>query len=71
MINQDIDALVEEALDAAVGLIQKRLGVITGDMAGIFFTSPEGDQMRDILNAYINVELMFDNLCNMIHTDHS
>lgn len=54
---QGIEDLAREALDAAALCIQDRLGVETGDLAGLFFS---GNFERDILKIfeqYIKAEL--------------
>ncbi|ANN80843.1 hypothetical protein [Bordetella flabilis] len=50
----DIDALAEDALNAACLLIQQRLGVKDGDLAGVFFSD---DTTRNELRTYIKQEL--------------
>jgi len=54
---QGIDDLAEEALDAAVRVIQDRLGVETGDHAGLFFSGSAGDDIKEWLRRYIKSEL--------------
>lgn len=49
-----IKDLAREALDAACLLIQTRLGVATGDLAGMFF---DDDRVEDSLSNYIREEL--------------
>ena len=49
-----IKDLAREALDAACLLIQERLGVETGDLAGMFF---DDDRVEDSLRNYIRSEL--------------
>jgi hypothetical protein len=45
-------AVVEEALDAAVAVIQKYAGEESGDFAGMWFAGATGDQIREILTVY-------------------
>lgn len=54
---QGIDNLAEEALDTAVRVIQDRLGVETGDFAGLFFSGSAGDETREWFRRYIKSEL--------------
>jgi hypothetical protein len=49
-----IKDLAREALDAACLLIQERLGVETGDLAGMFF---DDDRVEDSFRNYIRSEL--------------
>ena len=50
----DPQHLAVEALDAACALIQSRLGVTSGDLAGIFFS---GSEVESILAAYVRSEI--------------
>jgi len=50
----DPQHLAVEALDAACALIQARLGVTSGDLAGIFFS---GSDVEAILAAYVRSEI--------------
>lgn len=54
---QGIDDLAEEALNAAVLLIQDRLGVETGDLAGLFFSGLAEHDTKEWLRRYIKAEL--------------
>ena len=54
MTPNEIEALAYEALDAAAVVIQEKLGVKTGDAAGVFFCD---DVALDNLIGYINFEL--------------
>lgn len=54
---QGIDDLAEEALNAAVKLIQDRLGVETGDLAGLFFSGLAEHDMKVWLTRYIQSEI--------------
>jgi hypothetical protein len=49
-----INDLAREALDAACLLIQERLGVETGDLAGMFF---DDDRVEESFRNYIRSEL--------------
>lgn len=55
MTNEQIQALAYDALTAAVLLIQERLGVTTGDCAGIVFSD---DLAQNLLADYIRAEVM-------------
>lgn len=57
MTAQEIDELAREALDAAARLIQDRLGVPTGDLAGLYFTGQTHDHTIEALTGYIKTEL--------------
>jgi hypothetical protein len=52
--NEEITTLAQDALDAAARLIQDRIGVETGDFAGVFFSN---GKMEEILQEYIREEL--------------
>ena len=54
---QGIDDLAEEALNAAVKLIQDRLGVEAGDLAGLFFSGRTEDDIKEWLRRYIKAEI--------------
>lgn len=54
---QGIDDLAEEALNAAVNLIQERLGVEAGDLAGLFFSGTFERATMTVLKEYIKAEL--------------
>ena len=54
---QGIDDLADEALNAAVLLIQDRLGVETGDLAGLFFSGLAEHDIKEWLRRYIKSEL--------------
>lgn len=47
---QEIDDLAREALDAAARLIQDRLGVLTGDLAGLYFTGQTYDDTLSLIH---------------------
>jgi hypothetical protein len=53
MNNEQIKELAEEALNTAIHLIQERMGVQTGDLAGIFFSGEDPARFE----AYIRTEL--------------
>lgn len=55
MNNEQIKELAEEALNKAVLLIQERMGIQTGDLAGVFFSGEDPAQFE----AYIRNELSF------------
>lgn len=53
----DKEAIIENALNAAVKTIQDALGVKTGDTAGVFFSGAIDAQVRLPLREYMNLEL--------------
>jgi hypothetical protein len=53
--DQEISDLAFEALDLAVGHVQKRLGILGGDAASHFFH--EGSQALRLLEDYIRFEI--------------
>jgi hypothetical protein len=57
MTASEIEALAEDALNAACLEIQKKLGVTDGGVAGVFFSGDEGDDVRAHFNYYIRLEL--------------
>jgi hypothetical protein len=54
MTNDQMKDLADDALTAAVLLIQDRLGVTTGDCAGLVFSD---DFVRDLLADYIRIQI--------------
>jgi hypothetical protein len=52
-------ALVDAALNAACRAVQDALGVTDGAVAGIFFTSDEGDAFARMFHDYIDMELSY------------
>lgn len=56
MNNEQIQDLALEALNAAALVIQDRLGITSGDVAGLFFS---GGEVQDILAAYIRTEINY------------
>jgi len=55
----DYATIAETALDAAILHIQNTAGETTGDYAGVWFASPEGDAIRDILRRYAEDQIAF------------
>lgn len=55
-----IEMVAEDALNAAVAVIQDSIGVTEGDFAGLFFASDDGEKIRDILKKYMAAELSFN-----------
>ncbi len=53
MNDEQIKELAEEALNKAVLLIQERMGIQTGDVAGVFFSGEDPARFE----AYIRTEL--------------
>lgn len=54
---QGVEDLARDALDAAALCIQDRLGVETGDLAGLFFSGNMERDIVKILEQYIKAEL--------------
>lgn len=52
----DIEQMVEDALNAACLAIQDRLGVTDGGTASIFFTGDNEDTFRKLMRSYIQAE---------------
>lgn len=59
MTPREIEDLAEDALNAACLEIQKKLGVESGDVAGLYFSGTEADAVRIIFRDYIKYELSF------------
>ena len=57
MTQDEIRDLADDALNVACKHIQDKLGVPTGDVAGMFFSGPVDEQIRIILEGYIRSEL--------------
>lgn len=54
----DKKTIAELALSTAIALIQKKMGIETGDVAGVFFDgSSYGEQITDMFVEYIDTEL--------------
>ena len=49
--------LADQALNEACRHIQDALGIKTGDVAGMFFSGDNKDQIEEILREYISLEL--------------
>jgi len=62
MNDRDIDNIIDEALNAACLVIQDRLGVKTGDVAGMVFSGTKQEQFEAIFREYIRIELMYKEL---------
>ncbi|MDI3258386.1 MAG: hypothetical protein QJR02_01495 [Sinobacteraceae bacterium] len=58
-ITLSAEALAEGALDAACRYIQDRLGVKTGDVAGVFFSGVVGDEVKHRLAGYVQLEKQY------------
>jgi hypothetical protein len=54
---QGVEDLADEALNEAVRYIQDKLGVETGDLAGLFFSGVAERGMKELLTHYIRSEL--------------
>jgi hypothetical protein len=55
-MNADLEITVENALNAAVKVVQDSLGVTAGDFAGHYFSGTTGDNLKDILRDYMVAE---------------
>lgn len=51
--------IIDAAMDAAIKEIQDRLGVTTGDVAGVFWTGDVADRTREAFAAYIRTERLY------------
>lgn len=56
MKHEQIQQLADDALDAACLLMQDRLGVQDGDVAGIYFSGNVQDAVRQLFEGYIKME---------------
>jgi len=59
---REIEDLAGNALSEACAYIQDKLGVKTGDLAGLFFTGEPQDIIESILQDYIRREIEFKEL---------
>lgn len=59
MTQNDIDALAFDALNAACLMIQDRLGVTSGDVAGLYFSGSTGEHILGMLADYVRMEVNF------------
>lgn len=57
MTQDELKELADDALNAVCLHIQNKLGVTSGDVAGMYFSGPVDDQIRMILAGYIKSEL--------------
>lgn len=57
MTQDEIRDLADDALNVACKHIQDKLGVPTGDVAGMFFSGKADDDIRALLESYIRSEL--------------
>ena len=55
--DEGIESLAEDALNAAALLIQQRLGVESGDLAGLFFSGRAEHDVKEWFCRYIKAEL--------------
>ena len=55
----EIQAIAEQALNAACESIQDALGQTDGGIAGIYFTGENEDMILSILKSYIHTEINF------------
>lgn len=51
------EELADRAFNEAIRYIQDELGQKSGHFAGLFFSGPEGDTMREILTQYVQEEM--------------
>tara|TARA_R110000868_G_scaffold161314_1_gene391487 strand:+ start:1093 stop:1272 length:180 start_codon:yes stop_codon:yes gene_type:complete len=57
MTSTEIYALADEAANEAVRYIQERIGIPTGDFAGLYFSGDKWDGITQILSDYIAAEV--------------
>ena len=57
MKDEQIRWLADQALNEACRHIQDVIGIDTGDVAGMFFSGDNKDQIEEILREYISLEL--------------
>jgi hypothetical protein len=57
MTDQQIYELAFEALDTAIGLIQQRLGIMSGDAASHIFSDRNALRLFDLFEDYIRFEI--------------
>lgn len=55
---EDINLLADEAANEAIRYIQEKLGVETGDFAGLYFSDEHWNIIVEILEGYIKAEIM-------------
>lgn len=53
---QDLDVVVDNALNSAVFEIQTHLGIKSGDTAGMFFSGSRWDELKGIMMEYVRHE---------------
>jgi uncharacterized 2Fe-2S/4Fe-4S cluster protein (DUF4445 family) len=58
-IDLRVEALAEGALDAACRYIQDRLGVRSGDVAGVFFSGSVGEEVKHRFAEYVRLEKQY------------
>ena len=64
MKNITVEDLAGNALSMACAHIQDELGIKTGDIAGIYFASEEGEEVLHIFKKYIEREIFYKGLPN-------
>ena len=57
-MNQTVEDLAYDALNAACLSVQNALGIEHGDAAGLFFSGAERDSMMETLREYVKFEMM-------------
>lgn len=61
-LNELVDAATQDALNAGCAAVQEKLGIATGDVAGVYFSGP--DEVRPVAKAiadYIAHEIALAN----------
>lgn len=59
MTSDQVTTMAREAIDAAFLSIQEKLGVETGDVAGIYCSGNRLDALQQLFEGYIKLELSF------------
>jgi len=54
---EEIQDIADEALNAACRVVQKRLGIKSGDLAALYFQGRTERVITDILRGYIRTEI--------------
>lgn len=58
MTHEEINLLADGAANGAVRYIQNKLGIPTGDFAGLYFSDERWNIIVEILEGYIKAEIM-------------
>lgn len=59
MKNSEIQSLADDACNVAIAHIQDKLGVKSGDLAGLYFTYEKWNLLTEIVSSYIKSEINF------------